>query len=63
MKNLALVVVVLLSACTSMSIESLEEDRARHNEFLEDAYNMEHYDPEYADDCYFYQQLVCEFEE
>lgn len=63
MKNITLCAAMLLSACTSTTVVSLEQDRTRHNEFLESVYHMENYDPEHVDDCYFYQELVCEFEE
>ena len=39
-----------------------EADRAAHEAYLESIYNLDNYDPEYVDDCLYYEEVVCEFE-
>lgn len=65
MKYLPLV--ILLAACVPSQDEELrkraaaEQDFANHQFHLQQAYEKG-YDPEYVDDCYYYEELVCEFE-
>jgi len=65
MKYLVITSVVLLSACASMDSElqrhlEAEQDFHAHQQYLEYLYTS--YDPEYIDDCFYYEELVCEFE-
>ena len=65
MKYLAIFSVVFLSACSSMGRElrahlKAEQDFHAHQLYLEGIYTK--YDPEYVDDCLYYEELVCEFE-
>jgi hypothetical protein len=39
-----------------------EQDFHAHQQYLESVYNLDNYDPEYVDDCLYYEELVCEFE-
>ena len=62
-----LVLVLLLSACGSSVYDSdlrahlqAERDFHAHQVYLEEIYTK--YDPEYIDDCLFYENLICEFE-
>ena len=68
MKYLTLAAVVLLSACGMTPEQELaahleaERDFAYHQYHVQEAFE-EKYDPEYVDDCYYYEEeLVCEFE-
>lgn len=61
-----LVILVALSACATVDSElqahlEAEADFARHQYHTQQAHEK-HYDPEYVDDCYYYEELVCEFE-
>jgi hypothetical protein len=38
-----------------------EADFARHQYHTQQAHEKD-YDPEYVDDCYYHEELVCEFE-
>jgi hypothetical protein len=65
MKYLTLTAVFFVSACISTDAElrahlKAEQDFHNHQAWLEDLYT--NYDPEYVDDCLFYEELVCEFE-
>ena len=48
-----------LSGCVN-STQTHEQDHASHQAWLEQLYTK--YDPEYIDDCFYYEDLVCEFE-
>lgn len=70
MKYLAIAVFALLSAC-SVPREQMDPELAAHLEaerdFAMHQYHVQQaiekqYDPEYVDDCYYYEELVCEFE-
>lgn len=39
-----------------------EQDFHAHQQYMEQRYNLENYDPDYVDDCFYYEELVCEFE-
>lgn len=61
-----LVILVALSACATVDNElqahlEAESDFARHQYHTQQAHKKQ-YDPEYVDDCYYYEELVCEFE-
>lgn len=61
-----LVILVALSACATVDNElqahlEAESDFARHQYHTQQAHEKQ-YDPEYVDDCYYYEELVCEFE-
>lgn len=65
MKYFAILTIALLSACTSVDQErqlqlDAEADFHAHQVYLEGIYSK--YDPEYVDDCLYYEELVCEFE-
>lgn len=65
MKYLAIVAALLLSACAPLVSErqaqlNAEEDFHAHQVYLEGIYSK--YDPEYVDDCFYYEEVVCEFE-
>lgn len=66
MKNFTIVAMLLLSACVSPDLElqahlEAERDFAYHQYHVQQAIEKD-YDPEYVDDCYYYEELVCEFE-
>lgn len=70
MKYLAIAAAILLSACAAPR-EQTDPELAAHLEAERDfAYHQYHvqqaiekqYDPEYVDDCYYYEELICEFE-
>lgn len=52
-------ILLLVSAC---SVVDHEQDFLNHQEYLESIYNLDNYDPEYVEDCLYYEELVCEFE-
>ena len=65
MKCTLLASVVLLAACSSQDqalFDHLEAERDfhAHQAYLEELYTK--YDAEYIDDCFYYEDLVCEFE-
>ena len=65
MKHIAIATALLLSACESYDAElqahlEAERDFHAHQMYLESIYTK--YDPEYIDDCLYYEELVCEFE-
>lgn len=65
MKKIIIGSVFFLSACMSSDPElqahlEAERDFAAHQNYLESIYSQ--YDPEYVDDCLYYEELVCEFE-
>lgn len=66
MKYLALTLAALsLAACASTDLQDrleAEQDFHAHQQYLESVYNLDNYDPEYVDDCLYYEELVCEFE-
>jgi hypothetical protein len=39
-----------------------ERDFHAHQQHVESIYNLDLYDPEHVDDCFYYEELVCEFE-
>lgn len=66
MKYAMLFTLAVLSACSTMDPElaahlEAEQDFARHQYHVQQSYEKQ-YDPEYVDDCYYYEELVCEFE-
>lgn len=65
MKYIFLVSAVLLAACSSQNqvlFDRIEADRDFHDHqaYLEELYTK--YDSEYIADCFYYEDLVCEFE-
>jgi hypothetical protein len=65
MKYIAITAALLVSACASYDAElqahlEAERDFHAHQMYLESIYTK--YDPEYIDDCLYYEDLVCEFE-
>jgi hypothetical protein len=65
MKLIALAAFLALSACASYDSElqaHLEAERDFHNHQAWLEYLYTNYDPEYIDDCLYYQDLVCDFE-
>ncbi len=68
MKYIAFVAVILVSACGMSPDQELaahleaERDFHAHQQYLESIYNLDNYDPEYVNDCLFYEELLCEFE-
>ena len=66
MKYLAITAGLLVSACVSPDGElqahlEAERDFAYHQYHVQQAIEKQ-YDPEYVDDCYYYEELICEFE-
>jgi hypothetical protein len=66
MKYFTILSVFAMSACVSSDPElqahlEAEADFARHQYHVQQAIEKQ-YDPEYVDDCYYYEELVCEFE-
>jgi hypothetical protein len=66
MKYIAVLTAFVLSACVSPDQElqahlEAEADFARHQYHVQQAIENG-YDPEHVDDCYYYEELVCEFE-
>ena len=66
MKYILLLTAIVTSAC-SMNSDlrahlDAERDFHAHQQYLESIYNLDNYDPEYVDDCLFYEDLVCQFE-
>ncbi len=65
MKYLTLAAVALLSACVMTPEQELaahleaEQDFARHQYHVQQAIEKQ-YDPEYIDDCFYYEELICE---
>ena len=65
MKYIAITAALMLSACASYDTDlqahlKAEQDFHAHQMYLESIYTK--YDPEYIDDCLYYEDLVCEFE-
>lgn len=60
MKFIAVAGLLALTACVNTVTVDHEQDRADHSAYLESIYTK--YDPEYIDDCLYYEDLVCEFE-
>lgn len=65
MKHVAIAAALLLSACAQSPMDpelaahlEAERDFHAHQMYLESIYTK--YDPEYVDDCYYYEELVCE---
>jgi hypothetical protein len=59
--------IFLLSACSTIDADlqahlEAERDFAAHQQYIESIYNLDNYDPEYVDDCLYYEEVVCEFE-
>lgn len=68
MKYVAIAAALLLSACVQPPMDpdlaahlEAERDFAYHQYHVQQAIEKQ-YDPEYVDDCYYYEELVCEFE-
>jgi hypothetical protein len=66
MKYLALVSVLVIAACSTVDVEraaqlEAERDFHAHQYHVQQAYEKG-YDPEYVDDCFYYEELICEFE-
>lgn len=65
MKYLAIASALLLSACAASPDAELqahleaERDFAYHQYHVQQAIEKQ-YDPEYVDDCFYYEELVCE---
>lgn len=61
-----LVPLLFLAGCSTLDPElqahlEAERDLAAHLDYIEYLYTT--YDPEYIDECLYYEDLVCEFEE
>lgn len=57
---------IFLSACSNFDKElqahlEAERDFAYHQYHVQQSIEK-NYDPEYVDDCYYYEELICEFE-
>lgn len=55
-----------LSACSTMDSDlqaylKAERDFTNHQYHVQQSFEKS-YDPEYVDDCYYYEELICEFE-
>jgi hypothetical protein len=66
MKALVIFAALVVSACSTYDADlqahlEAERDFHSHQLYLEGIYAK--YDPEYIDDCLYYEELVCEFEE
>lgn len=67
MKYIFIAAALLVSACVKPMDAELaahleaERDFAAHQYHVQQA-EAKGYDPEYEDDCYYYQELICEFE-
>jgi hypothetical protein len=66
MKYAIVLFALTMSACSSMDPElkahlEAEADFARHQYHTQQAHEKD-YDPEYVDDCYYHEELICEFE-
>jgi hypothetical protein len=66
MKALVIFAALAVSACSTYDADlqahlEAERDFHSHQLYLEGIYAK--YDPEYIDDCLYYEELVCEFEE
>lgn len=67
MKYAMLVILAVLSACSTMDRDlqehlEAERDFHAHQQYLESVYNLDNYDPAYVEDCFYYEETVCEFE-
>ena len=68
MKYLAIAAAILLSACAQSPMDAelaahLEAERDFHAHQYHVQQSVEKgYEPEYVDDCYYHQELICEFE-
>jgi hypothetical protein len=63
MKKLILILPFALAACADPELRDhleAERDFHAHQMYIESIYTK--YDPEYIDDCLYYEDLVCEFE-
>lgn len=68
MKYVAIAAALLLSACVQPPMDpelaahlEAERDFAYHQYHVQQAIEKQ-YDPEYVDDCYYYEELICGFE-
>ena len=66
MKYFTVLVLLATAACSNPDRElqahlEAEADFARQQYHVQQAIEKQ-YDPEYVDDCYYYEELVCEFE-
>lgn len=55
-----------LSACSTID-SNLQDHLKEERDFTNHQYHVQQsfeksYDPEYVDDCYYYEELICEFE-
>lgn len=67
MKYMSILVAILVSACSAQNVGTTnsldaELDFQAHQQYLETVYDLDNYDPEYVDECFYYEELVCEFE-
>lgn len=66
MKYFIILVLLTLGACSDVPVvtDPVEAaiDHVMHEEYLESIHNLDNYDPEYVDDCLYYEDVVCEFE-
>lgn len=65
MKYFTVLILLATAACSNPDRE-LQEHLEAERDFAIQQYHMlpleEQYDPEYIDDCLYYEDLVCEFE-
>ena len=61
MKYAPIIILVVLSACNPIDPD-LQLHLQAERDFHESIYNLDDYDPEYIDDCLYYEDLVCDFE-
>lgn len=62
MKRLTVLVICSLAACSSVDSELADALEAERDFHAHQQYVQSMYDPEYVDDCLYYEDLVCEFE-
>ena len=61
-----LIPIIFLAGCSSIDVDlqahlEAERDFAQHQYHVQQSFEK-NYDPEYVDDCYYYEELICEFE-
>jgi len=66
MKYTSIIVAIFLSACSvpmdSDLVAHLEAERDFHDHLVWKEDVFEKHDPEYISDCFYYEDLICEFE-
>lgn len=65
MRYMSVLAIMGLAACSNPELQAhldAERDFHQHQQYLESVYNLDNYDPEYVDDCFYYEEMVCPFE-